>query len=220
MAYEIAHKSQTECLIKYVVDKNSGNNFWLEIVIVGFVLLALASRIDLLIVIMGFAITASVLVKAKPRRATFEIELNRKKNLVSIKSNQPGIAALRTYPLNNFKGFGSVEWSESRNKKKGPLADLFLEFDDDIDAQFISAKNSLLSQGELRTEPDGEIFWRVPIQKVRHPTTVKNAETTIASVDAWLGPKAIEKKTHEPPTIMRDLRELEESGSKDAKNEN
>jgi hypothetical protein len=210
MAYEIAHKSQSECLIKYVVDENSGNNFWLELLIVAFVLLALASAVELLIIIIGFAITASVLVKAKPRRATFEIELNRKKNLVSIKSNKPGVAALRTYPLNNFKGFGLVERPRSKKKKNGPLADLFLEFDDAIDAKSISAKNSLLNQGELKTEPDGEIFWRVPIHKIKHHTTIKNAEKTIASVDAWLGPKAIEKQTNEPPVIMRDLRELED----------
>jgi len=213
MAYEIGHKSQNECLIKYVVDENSGSHFWFELFAVIFVLMALASGIDLLIIIIGFAILAMALVKLKPRRGSFEIELNRKKNLISIKSNKPGVAALRTYPLENFKGFGRVEIPRSMKNKSKPIADLFLEFDDEIDERFISAKNSLLNRAELKTEHDGELFWQVPIHKIRHHTPLDNADTLIAAVDSWLGPKTIALTSNEAASLIRDTRELEDDES-------
>jgi len=209
MAYEISHKSQTECLIKYVVDDTSGGNFWLETFGVGFAVLALLAGIDFVIIIIGVVILAAAWSKAKPRRTSFEIELNRKKKTVSVKSDQPGVAALRTYPLKNFKGLGFEKSRQPKGKKKSAVANLFFEFDDDIEERFISAKNSLLGQGKLQTEPDGEVFWQVPIQKIKHHTSVENAKMTIASVEAWLGPKVITQGVDEPAPIMRDLRELE-----------
>jgi len=217
MAYEIGHKSHNECLIKYVVDDASGNNFWLELLVVALVVMALLAGTDLLIIFIGFIVLVTILKKAKPRRTSFEIELNRKKSLISVRSDKPGVAALRTYPLENFIGFGHVESRGPKTSKTGSLADLFLEFDDNIDERFISAKNSLLSSGELKTDPNGEIFWQVPIHKVGHHTPIANAEKIIAAVDSWLGPKAIDQGTDEPAPIVRDLRELEDGETKPLK---
>lgn len=211
MAYEVVHKSQNECLIKYVVEDEPDGKFWLEFLLVGVAVLALLGGTDLLIVIIGFVIISAAIIKNKPRRTAFEVELNRKQKLVSIRSNQTGVATLRTYPLENFKGFKSVESLRAKRKKKnGPFVELYLKFDDDIDGRFIEAKNSLLKLGVLKTKHDGDVFWQVPLQKIRHPTPVDNANKVIASVDDWLGPKVIEDSANEPPAIIRDLRDMQE----------
>ena len=123
----------------------------------------------------------------------FEIELNRPKNLISIKNSDQVQPKVTTYPLAHFNGFGFRELEQSE-------ADLF-----------------------LKIEPSIGLFQKIPIWKFEHPVSRANAEKIIDEVDNWLRltteTRVIEESQNTDPLhqeepeeeteIFRDFRDME-----------
>ena len=123
----------------------------------------------------------------------FEIELNRPKNLISIKNSEQSNPKVTTYPLDHFNGFGFRELEQSE-------ADLF-----------------------LKMEPSIGLFQKIPIWKFEHPVPLANAIKIIHDVDEWLkltaetdrieesqDAEVLPPEEPEPePEIFRDFRDME-----------
>jgi len=148
--------------------------------------------IEVLLVVMSLFAVGIILKAVQPPYFNFEIELNRRTNLISIKNSDQVQPKVTTYPLAHFNGFGFRELEQSE-------ADLF-----------------------LKIEPSIGLFQKIPIWKFEHPVPLANAIKIIDATDEWLRladdlpaieeVQDAEELPQEPvqePEIIRDFRDMD-----------
>ena len=132
---------------------------------------------------------ASILLGGlQPPYVNFEIELNRQKNRLYIRSQDQPRAKTVLYPLSNFNGFGVRDFN-------GSQAELFLK---------------------IRSE-QGDVV-EIPVQKHDYPVPHENAQTIAEAIDGWLrlsddtqliDEAIIPDEPAQEEEIFRDFRDME-----------
>jgi len=188
MPYKIQHKSQNSCVIKYKKDKRSRRKKRYDMTLFVCFIIMVLMGVDILFAGAMWLAAGIVLGALQPPYVNFEIELNRQKNRIYIRSKDQPRAKTASYPLSDLGGIGV------RNLKRSQ-ADLFLK---------------------IRSEQDG--FQKIPVRKLDHPVPRENAETIAEAVEEWLRltdeTQMIEESVtpDDPPQeeeIFRDFRDMD-----------
>jgi len=196
MHYQIQHKSHNSCLIKYTKSyRRRGRKKRSDLSLVVLGVIAIMLGVDIVVVIIACIMIGLFFSVMKTPNFNFEIELNRRKNLLSIKNSEQSNPKVKTYPLDHFNGFGSRDLERAQ-------ADLF-----------------------LKIEPSMGLFQKIPIWKFETPVPRANAAKIIHDVDEWLKLTAEADRVEEgqdaevlspeapelepEPEILRDFRDME-----------